>query len=212
MLPTDAQARKDIPIYSGFICYFPDAIVEVAKVSKRGNDQHNPGEELYWNRSKSADELDAAARHLVGTVDPLDGGEELEHAAALAWRAMANLQKLCEKFTASKRAIVREIENSKSQKIARALLTQKFVSSVSREEDGPSVIGTNLLQPYATRKDCTGDPACLTNGGRQAKWRDELVEESRRQVAAIRKQHEASAESVEGYIESLQSCGEEDCE
>ena len=188
MLPTDAQERKDIPIYSGFVCYFPDAIVEVTKVSKRGNDQHNPGEKLHWNRSKSGDELDALARHLVGSTYPQPLETQIEEAAARTWRSLADLQKLCEKRDTSLNARAKmwaEYENSKSQKIA---------------------------PPYATRKDCTGDPACLTDGGRQAKWRDELVEESRRQVAAIRKQHEASAESIEGYIESLQECGEGDCE
>ncbi len=94
-LPTDAQDRKDIPVYSGFLNYFPDAIAEVAVLSKAGNDQHNPGKELHWDRSKSGDELDALSRHLLeaGTIDS-DG---LRHSAKLAWRAMANLQKELER-------------------------------------------------------------------------------------------------------------------
>ena len=98
MLPTDAKERKAIPIYSGFINYFPDAIVEVTKVSKRGNDQHNPGKPLHWDRSKSGDELDALTRHLIDSTNPnlsLDG--EIEEAAARTWRSLADLQKLCEK-------------------------------------------------------------------------------------------------------------------
>lgn len=97
MLPTDAKERKAIPVYSGFICYFPDAIVEVAKVSKRGNDQHNPGAPLHWDRSKSGDELDALSRHLIDstkTTNTLD--DKIEEAAARSWRSMADLQKLCE--------------------------------------------------------------------------------------------------------------------
>ena len=35
-LPTDASERKQIPIYTGFIRYFPDAIAAVAKVSLVG--------------------------------------------------------------------------------------------------------------------------------------------------------------------------------
>jgi len=96
-LPTDADERKAIPIYTGFICYFPDAIAEVAKLSKRGGDQHNPGERLYWDRSKSGDECDALARHLVGTATAESLDEELADATAVAWRSMANLQKLCER-------------------------------------------------------------------------------------------------------------------
>jgi len=81
----NAKERKAIPIYSGFITYFPDAIVEVAKVSYNGNEQHHPGEPLHWDRSKSTDELDSLMRHII------DGDW-----AAVAWRAMANLQKECE--------------------------------------------------------------------------------------------------------------------
>jgi hypothetical protein len=90
-LPTDAAARKHIPIASGFIDYFPDAIAEVADLSKAGNDQHNPGKPLHWDRSKSGDEDDALARHFVerGTRDS-DGKR---HRAKVAWRALASLQK-----------------------------------------------------------------------------------------------------------------------
>lgn len=85
-LPEDAQERKGIPIYSGVIRYFPDALAAVAKLSKRGNDQHNPGKSLHWDRSKSGDELDAMMRHVID-----------EDWDAVAWRALANLQKELEK-------------------------------------------------------------------------------------------------------------------
>lgn len=95
MLPTNAQARKEVPIYSGVLMYFPDAIAEVAILSKVGNDQHNPGAPLHWDRSKSGDELDALTRHLMeaGTIDT-DG---VRHSAKVAWRALANLQKEIER-------------------------------------------------------------------------------------------------------------------
>ncbi len=97
MLPTDAQERKAIPVYSGFIVYFPLAIAEVAKVSVRGNEQHNPDSDLHWDRGKSKDERDSQARHLLDQAAPLLSlDDEIKHAAAGAWRAMANLQKLCE--------------------------------------------------------------------------------------------------------------------
>lgn len=90
-LPSDAAKRKATPIYSGFLKYFPRACAEVARVSQAGNDQHNPGSPLHWDRSKSGDELDALSRHLLeaGTLDS-DGQR---HSAKLAWRAMANLEK-----------------------------------------------------------------------------------------------------------------------
>lgn len=90
-LPTDAQERKNIPVYSGFVKYFPLAMIAVAELSKKGNDQHNPGKPLHWDRSKSGDETDALMRHLLeaGTIDT-DG---IRHSAKVAWRAMANLEK-----------------------------------------------------------------------------------------------------------------------
>lgn len=90
-LPEDAKERKTYPIASGVIDYFPDALAAVAHVSFVGNEQHNPGKSLFWDRSKSGDESDALMRHFVqrGTIDK-DG---LRHSAKVAWRALALLQK-----------------------------------------------------------------------------------------------------------------------
>jgi len=90
-LPKDPECRKAIPIASGFCDYFPDAMIAVAECSYIGNEQHNPGTPLHWDRSKSADESDALMRHFLerGTVDT-DG---IRHTTKLAWRAMALLQK-----------------------------------------------------------------------------------------------------------------------
>ena len=85
--------RKLIPIYSGVLQYFPDAIKEVAKTTWEGNNQHNPGQPLHWDRSKSTDQLDALVRHLTdhasGEVFDTDGQR---HLAKVAWRALAQLQ------------------------------------------------------------------------------------------------------------------------
>lgn len=89
------QQRKERPLYSGVLNYFPDALLEVAHCSYVGNKQHNdPNEPMHWDRSKSGDELDALSRHLleVNTMDK-DG---VRHAAKVAWRALANLQKTLE--------------------------------------------------------------------------------------------------------------------
>jgi hypothetical protein len=91
MLPTDATKRKAIPIATGFVDYFPDAMSEVAELSRIGNDQHNAGQPLHWDRSKSQDDDDALMRHFIqrGTLDS-DG---VRHRTKVAWRAMAALQK-----------------------------------------------------------------------------------------------------------------------
>lgn len=98
-LPTDPKARKAIPIYSGFIKYFPRAICAVAELSRIGNDQHNPGKPLHWDRSKSGDEKDALMRHLIDqTIDGDEAADEdgVLHATKKAWRAMADLEKVLE--------------------------------------------------------------------------------------------------------------------
>ena len=89
-LPVAAVERKAIPIATGVLDYFPLALAEVAKTSKAGNDQHNPGKPLHWDKTKSLDHADCIVRHLIdrGTVDT-DG---IRHSAKVAWRALALLQ------------------------------------------------------------------------------------------------------------------------
>lgn len=89
-LPTERQARKEVPIASGVLDYFPDAIAAVAAVSFVGNQQHNPGQPLHWARGKSNDHPDCLMRHFVerGSYDT-DG---MLHSAKVAWRALAILQ------------------------------------------------------------------------------------------------------------------------
>jgi len=89
--------RKQIPIYSGVMKYFPDAIREVAKCSYAGQQQHNPDKPLAWDRSKSGDELDALMRHLTDYSEGVEFDEDnVPHLAKVAWRALAALQKYVE--------------------------------------------------------------------------------------------------------------------
>ena len=90
ILPTEAAARKNIPLSSGVFDYFPAALVEIAKVSYAGNQQHNAGMPLHWSRGKSSDHTDTVQRHLLerGLID-VDG---LRHTAKAAWRILAILQ------------------------------------------------------------------------------------------------------------------------
>ena len=94
-LPQSPVLRKNIPIATGFIDYFPRAIAAIAECSKIGNDQHNLGSALHWDRSKSGDESDALMRHFLerGTLDT-DG---VRHTTKVAWRALAMLEKELEK-------------------------------------------------------------------------------------------------------------------
>lgn len=96
-LPKDDKERKQIPIWGGVLMYFPDAIIEVAKVSQKGNDQHNPGQPLHWAREKSTDQLNTAMRHMMdhGTGTRKDS-EGTYHLAKAIWRLCAELQLLIE--------------------------------------------------------------------------------------------------------------------
>lgn len=89
-LPEDSAARKNIPITSGVLDYFPNAIAAVAEVSFAGNEKHNPGEPLHWSREKSNDHADCVARHLMQRGEV--GKDGIRHSAEMAWRALAVLE------------------------------------------------------------------------------------------------------------------------
>jgi len=92
-----SEDRKGMPVYSGVLAYFPDAIMEIAKCSAAGQKQHNPNEPLGWDRSKSGDELDAMMRHLL---DHAKGNEfddcGTRHIVKCGWRILAFIQKTIE--------------------------------------------------------------------------------------------------------------------
>ncbi len=85
ILPTENKKRKLIKIYSGVIKYFPRALCAVALRSAEGSEQLHPHEPMHWDRDKSPDELDSMMRHMLD--------EDWE---AVAWRALANLEKKIE--------------------------------------------------------------------------------------------------------------------
>lgn len=108
-LPTQSDARKQVPLYEGCLKYFPAALAGVAKTSFEGNQKHNPGEPMYHARGKSMDHGDCILRHLTDLADllaaqergtPKDGTQILAEASCLAWRALALSQELHEKFGA----------------------------------------------------------------------------------------------------------------
>ena len=88
----EKNGRKGMPVYSGVLTYFPDALKEVAKCSLAGQKQHNQGDKLYWDKNKSFDNEDALVRHLIDhSKNPVDEDGVL-HLAKVAWRALASLQ------------------------------------------------------------------------------------------------------------------------
>ena len=92
-LPSDATARKAIPVATGCVDYFPLALAAIAELSRIGNDKHNPGQPLHWSRGKSNDHADCLMRHFMerGTMDT-SGAEPVLHSTQMAWRALAILQ------------------------------------------------------------------------------------------------------------------------
>ena len=89
-IPDAAAERKLVPMGTGLLDYFPDALASVAHLSYIGNQQHNPGQPLHWARGKSTDHADCIIRHFLGrgTIDT-DG---VRHSVKLLWRAAALLQ------------------------------------------------------------------------------------------------------------------------
>ena len=89
----DAANRKAVPLVTGCLDYFPDALRSVAELSRAGNDQHNPGQPLHWARGKSTDQMNTALRHMMdhGLGNPKDT-DGTWHLAKAIWRLCAELQ------------------------------------------------------------------------------------------------------------------------
>lgn len=87
--------RKQRPVLTGLLDYFPDACREVAHCSHVCNEQHNPGEPMHWAKDKSIGRGDEIVRHLMdrSKVFDTDGVRVL---AKAAWRALELLQRQIE--------------------------------------------------------------------------------------------------------------------
>jgi hypothetical protein len=94
LFPSDAAERNEFPMFDGLLAYFPSALAQVARVSKIGNEQHQPGEPMHHARGKSTDHKNKIIRHTMeaGMLDS-DG---TMHSAKVAWRALALCQEECE--------------------------------------------------------------------------------------------------------------------
>lgn len=88
--------RKEYPLYSGCLSYFPNALKYVSHVSLVANNQHHPDKPLHWDKNKSTDEPDALMRHLADhSIEPVDD-DGLLHIGKVAWRALAMLERYLE--------------------------------------------------------------------------------------------------------------------
>jgi hypothetical protein len=90
--PVEDSERKEIRLDSIFK-FFPDACIELSRHIKRGADKYCDGE-IRWDRSKSPEEIASLMRHVMDQVHDVDN---TDIAAAIAWRGMANLQKVIER-------------------------------------------------------------------------------------------------------------------
>lgn len=79
--------------------YFPDALIELAKVCRAGNKQHNGDSTvLYWNRTRSSEHFEKGIGHWSkrGKVDT----DNTRHVAKASWRALADSQLEAERLGA----------------------------------------------------------------------------------------------------------------
>lgn len=90
--------NKEYPMYRGLMCYFPKALKAISHLSFIANEQHNPGQPIHWDRSKSTDDLDALLRHLNATTSDVLAKDDdgMLHLEKVAWRACAALEKALE--------------------------------------------------------------------------------------------------------------------
>lgn len=105
----ESAQRKGRPMATGCLYYFPDALEEISRLSRLGNDKHNPGQHLHWSRDKSTDHADCVIRHLKDAgpaphigVDDTSYPEPVLHAVEAAWRSLALAQLAIEAYRKSK--------------------------------------------------------------------------------------------------------------
>jgi hypothetical protein len=142
--------RKDVPICTGMLDYFPRAAAYVARISVLGNDKHNPGEPLHWAKGKSMDQPDCIVRHVIerGTFDPDDGAL---HDGKLAWRALANLETELEKREVEGTPAWDEEIIAKNKKILAVRLAAK--AGVEIKEETPKKVSLHKSPPPFRHED-----------------------------------------------------------
>lgn len=102
------------PIYRGVIEYFPNAIEQVALLSQFGADKYS------WHGWSAVDNgvyryTDAMQRHLLDEArgelyDTCEGGSGLLHATAVAWNALARLERIIEEINQNKEHLIEAVQ------------------------------------------------------------------------------------------------------
>lgn len=96
-------------LFAGLFCYYPAALAAAARVSKVGNDKHNPGQELHHARGKSMDHSDCILRHMIDLQEDFGAGVGYDEAGMpqagyIAWRALAFAQQWLEDHASARLA------------------------------------------------------------------------------------------------------------
>jgi hypothetical protein len=93
----NSALRKQFPVTSGGLYYFPQSMYVLSHVSYLGNQKHSPGAaDLVWVRDLSADHKDCITRHLID-ASFLTGKDKVMELAAAVWRAHAYCETEIEK-------------------------------------------------------------------------------------------------------------------
>lgn len=207
-LPTGNDERKDIPIATGCLDYFPDALAAIAALSKIGNDKHNPGEPLHWSRGKSNDHPDCLIRHFLerGTIDAASGENKVRHSTQMAWRALAILQLELEKIASENEAHLKpmtasEIMSWRGTSFAKVPDTIAEYNAMAKAQQEAIDIGKDL--PYAKPSvdkptDAVGDRRISDERRGKLPKRRRYVGPFRRNRGVVRRKHNSYAPKVGG--------------
>jgi hypothetical protein len=211
-LPTDSDDRKNYPLMSGCLNYFPAALAGVARWSRLGNDKHNKGQPLHHARGKSMDHGDCIIRHLIDLQALLtkpnriatDQGDAdikamMDEADAIAWRALALSQELHERFAGAPLAPaaklpmyeqitagIKQSDKHVAEGINDSILKAGGVESLSLLAAAPTMAfkgDTNAYSPAAgVGAQCQGLTARSASERSAAEWREQQFQTRKQQM------------------------------
>ena len=97
LLPSKSAERKKFPIGRMLKRYWPQTIVVLSRLCWEGNEKHNPGEDLHWNRGASDDHNDCTLRHFL-EGDHIDEDCGIPACVQVAWRALCASEVMLEEL------------------------------------------------------------------------------------------------------------------
>jgi hypothetical protein len=153
-----SEERKQYPMSSGLIDYFPDFLALISHVSWTGNEKHNPGQPLHWSRWNSTDHSDCVIRHHT-TRDKPEHDVPLMHMAEEAWRVLAMGQEAMEKLYALDTPPgARDEPLDATPKYEFRAMDGPVTVTLDREEDEYLVQWTDISDPGIARIVSTDGP------------------------------------------------------